>query len=169
MKTLTSALVIATLTLALPGAVEAQSRSEARGLLRGLFGAAARNQPTPDAAQQGQMGPGDFCERWDSSTRTRFHHIITAPPGRARLHINARTSSPGGETVAIYPSNYGERGNVRIMFVIATTRGHAAVGHTNIPQPAPGENLGQLPIVVDVENNSGRRQWGEYCITVHPE
>jgi hypothetical protein len=118
-------------------------------------------------ARYGQDASG-LCNSWDSSTRSRFHHTIEAAPGRVRLRIEARTTASGGETVAVYPSDHGDRGRVRIMFVIATTRGHTASGYATVPRPASGEQLGRLPIVVDVENAGGRRHQGDYCITVHP-
>lgn len=152
------------------GAVQSDPLGRAAaGLLRGLA-AAPRERPRETQDGQTPFAPDSsgLCARWDSSTRSRFHHTIEAPPGRVRLRIEARTTASGGETVAVYPSDHGDRGRVRIMFVIATTRGHTANGYATIPRPAQSEQLGQLPIVVDVENASGRRHRGDYCITVHP-
>ena len=141
----------------------------ASGLLRQMT---APRDRRPDRQDEGQTpfasNNSGLCNSWDSSTRSRFHHTIEAAPGRVRLRIEARTTAGGGETVAVYPSDHGDRGGVRIMFVIATTRGHTANGYATVPRPASGEQLGQLPIVVDVENAGGRRHQGDYCITVHP-
>lgn len=140
----------------------------ASGLLRGLT-ARDRSPENQDGGQTPYAPDGSgLCNSWDSSTRSRFHHTIEAPPGRVRLRIEARTTAGGGETVAVYPSDHGDRGQVRIVFVIATTRGHTANGYATVPRPAAGEQLGRLPIVVDVENAGGRRHQGDYCITVHP-
>lgn len=160
------------LTAATPaGAVQSDPLARAAsGLLRGLATSPRSQPPGNQTGQQTPFTPGagDLCARWDSSTRSRFHHTVEAPPGRVRLRIEARTTASGGETVAVYPSDHGDRGRVRIMFVIATTRGHTANGYATIPRPAQGEQLGRLPIVVDVENASGRQHQGDYCITVHP-
>ena len=152
------------------GAVQSDPLARAAsGLLRGMT--APRNRAPEGQDGQAAYAPdpsGGLCSSWDSSTRSRFHHTIEAAPGRVRLRIEARTTAGGGETVAVYPSDHGDRGRVRIMFVIATTRGHTANGYATVPRPAPGEQLGRLPIVVDVENAGGRRHQGDYCITVHP-
>lgn len=142
----------------------------ASGLIRGLTAPRDRRPESPDGQQTPYAtdSSGGLCNSWDSSTRSRFHHTIEAAPGRVRLRIEARTTASGGETVAVYPSDHGDRGRVRIMFVIATMRGHTASGYATIPQAARGEPLGRLPIVVDVENASGRQHQGDYCITVHP-
>ena len=147
------------------GPANAQRLPSLGGLVRDVVDAAdaasAETTASPAAA-------GELSNSWRSSTRSRFHHTIEAAPGRVRLRIEARTTAGGGETVAVYPSDHGDRGGVRIMFVIATTRGHTANGYATVPRPASGEQLGQLPIVVDVENAGGRRHQGDYCITVHP-
>lgn len=115
------------------------------------------------------LARGEYCNSWNSATRSRFRHVITAPPGRARLTISASSDASGGETVAVYPEVNGERGRVRVMFVIAHARGdREASGVVNIPAPPRRERLGQFPIVVDVENAGGRRHAGQYCITVTP-
>ena len=120
-------------------------------------------QPLPGAAA------GDMSNTWRSSERSRFHHVLEAEPGRHRLTITASTSSPGGETVAVYPQTAGgERGSPRIGFVIATRAGNSEELFVTIPAPAEGETLGRLPIVVDVENASGREYSGEYTLTLSP-
>ena len=125
---------------------------------------AARETPTGAVAAAGEMS-----NSWRSSTRSRFHHVLEAAPGRHRLTIDATTTSPGGETVAVYPQTAGgERGGVRIGFVIATTRGNTREMYVTIPQPAEGETTGRLPIIVDVENASGREYSGNYSLTLAP-
>lgn len=161
------------LTMAAPaGAAQSDPLARAaRGLIRGMTPPPRERRPEDPAWSQTPYAPdssGGLCNSWDSSTRSRFHHTIEAPPGRVRLRIEARTTASGGETVAVYPSDHGDRGRVRIMFVIATTRGHTATGYATVPRPSAGEQMGRLPIVVDVENAGGRRHQGTYCITVHP-
>lgn len=120
-------------------------------------------QPLPGVAA-GEMG-----NSWRSSTRSRFHHVLEAAPGRYRLTITASTSSPGGETVAVYPQTAaGERGSPRIGFVIATRAGNSEEMFVTIPAPAEGEALGRLPTIVDVENAAGREYSGEYSLALSP-
>lgn len=160
------------LTAAAPaGAVQSDPVARAAsGLIRGMTAPPRDRRPDGPGGWRTPQAPssGGLCNSWDSATRSRFHHTIQATPGRVRLRIEARTTASGGETVAVYPSDHGDRGRVRILFVIATTRGHAASGYATVPRPAPGEQMGRLPIVVDVENAGGRRHQGDYCITVHP-
>ena len=167
------AVAASALALAGPaGAVQSDPLARAAaGLIREMTAPPREQRPENPASFQTPYAPDPsegLCNSWDSSTRSRFHHTIEAPPGRVRLRIEARTTASGGETVAIYPSAHGDRGRVRIMFVIATTRGHTATGYATVPRPAAGEQTGRLPIVVDVENAGGRRHQGNYCITVHP-
>ncbi len=123
----------------------------------------------PDDAAVAGMASGEYSNSWRSSTRSRFSHVLEAAPGRYRLTLNATTNSPGGETVAVYPqTSGGQRGSVRIGFVIATTVGNSEEMFVTIPQPGEGEQLGQLPIIVDVENASGREYSGHYSIALEP-
>lgn len=128
---------------------------------------AAHSQPlpsSPGAAVADEMG-----NSWRSSTRSRFHHVLEADPGRYRLTIEASTSSPGGETVAVYPQTAdGERGSPRIGFVIATRSGNSEELFVTIPQLADGASSGRLPIIVDVENASGREYSGNYTLRLTP-
>ena len=112
---------------------------------------------------------GELSNHWRSSTRSRFHHLLERTPGRYRLTIHATTTSPGGETVAVYPQTRGgERGSRRIGFVIATTVGNSEEMFVTIPPPPEGEALGRLPIIVDVENASGREYSGSYSLELSP-
>jgi hypothetical protein len=110
-----------------------------------------------------------MSNRWDSDQPTTFRHTLEGAPGRKTLRIDATTSAGGGETVAVYPAGPGgERGKVRILFVIATTQGNTRTGTVTLPEPRRGEAVGRLPIVVVVENASGRRNSGEYTLTLAP-
>ena len=148
------------------GPANAQRLPSLGGLVRDMVEAAdaasAETTASPAAA-------GELSNSWRSSTRSRFHHLLEAAPGRHRLTIQATTTASGGETVAIYPQTAGgERGGVRIGFVIATTRGNSREMYVTIPQPAQGEQLGRLPIIVDVENAGGREHSGNYSLTLAP-
>jgi len=112
---------------------------------------------------------GALSSRWQSATRSRFHHVLEGTPGPYRLTIRATTTSPGGETVAVYPQTAGgERGSPRIGFVIATTVGNAQEMFVTIPRPPEGEMQGRLPIIVDVENASGNEYSGDYSLELQP-
>jgi hypothetical protein len=133
-------------------------------MLRRIVIAAALAAPVIALAQ-----PQMLSNRWDSDQPTTFRHTLEGTPGRKTLRIDAVTSAGGGETVAVYPAGPGgERGKVRILFVIATTQGHSRTGTVTLPQPARGEAFSRLPIVVVVENASGRRNSGEYTLTLAP-
>lgn len=132
---------------------------------------AVRDAADQDVAQavSGAGLSGELSNSWRSSTRSRFHHVLEGAPGRYRLTIRATTTSPGGETVAVYPqTSTGERGRVRIGFIIATTKGNAREMFVTIPEPPRGETQGRLPIVVDVENASGREYAGNYSLELQP-
>lgn len=113
--------------------------------------------------------PLSFSNSWDSDQFTEFRHVITGPPGRVALQLDATTTSGGGETVAVYPvTASGARGKVRVMFVIATTRGNSRTGSITLGPPRRGEATSSTELMVIVENNSGRRQQGEYTLTATP-
>lgn len=106
---------------------------------------------------------------WSSSEFSMFPHVLEGPPGSHTLIIDARTDSPGGETVAVYPqTREGRRGSPRILTVIATRQGNSAEGTVRFPTPAAGESVTKVPIMVVVENASGRRYSGEYRLTLVP-
>ena len=144
-------------------AVAAQGLGDLVGAVRD-----AADQGSADAVSGAGLS-GELSNSWRSSSRSRFHHVLEGAPGRYRLTIRATTSSPGGETVAVYPqTSAGERGSPRIGFVIATTQGNAEEMFVTIPQPPEGQTQGSLPIVVDVENASGREYSGNYSLELQP-
>lgn len=149
------------------GPASAQRLPSIAGIVRDVVEGAADAAASETSAGTGVEG--DLANTWRSSTRSRFHHVLKAAPGRHRLTIQATTTSPGGETVAVYPqTGGGERGGVRIGFVVATRAGNAEEMFVTIPQPGEGETLGSLPIVVDVENASGREYSGRYSLALAP-
>lgn len=130
--------------------------------------AEALDTATAEAAAD-DIVPGELSNTWHSSGRSRFRHELQATPGRYRLTIRATTTSPGGETVALYPQTADdERGRVRLGFVIATRAGNSQEMFVTIQSPADGEALGSLPVIVDVENASGREYSGRYSLTLAP-
>ena len=114
-----------------------------------------------------QQGPQVLANRWQSDRYTSFRHIIEGPPGRVNLVLDACTSASGGETVAVYPiDRHGVRKTPRIMFVIATLRGNARSASLVLPKPPRGQRISKVPIMVVVENASGRPHSGAYRLTV---
>lgn len=84
---------------------------------------------------------------WSSSEFSTFPHVLEGPSGSHTLVIDARTDSPGGETLAVYPQTRdGRRGSPCIMTVIATRQGNSAEGTVRLPAPAVGESLATLPV-----------------------
>jgi hypothetical protein len=141
------------------------------GRMLGDIAKHALGDSRPDAGQTSALAPGTgaLSNRWRSSTRSRFRHVLEGPPGRYWLTIRATTTSPGGETVAIYPqTRSGDRGSPRIGFVIATTAGSNEDMVVTIPRSPEGKAQGRLPIIVDVENASGREYSGEYALELDP-
>lgn len=114
-----------------------------------------------------QQAPQLLANRWQSAGFSTFRHVIEGPPGRVNLVLDACTSASGGETVAVYPvDRQGVRKTPRIMFVIATLRGNARSGSLVLPKPPPGQKVSKLPVMVVVENASGRPHSGAYRLTV---
>lgn len=127
------------------------------------------SEALPPSGPEGSVAAGEHSRHWQSATRSRFYHVLEGTPGPYRLTIHATTTSPGGETVAVYPQTAGgERGSPRIGFVIATTVGNAEEMLITIPRPPEGETQGRLPIIVDVENASGREYSGDYSLELEP-
>ena len=131
---------------------------------RALAAVAALLVATPAAAQPQLLG-----NRWDSDQPSTFNHVLQGTPGRKQLRIDATTDAGGGVTVAVYPrAADGGRGRVRILFVIATTQGNSRTAAVTLPGLEPGAAVARLPVVVVVENASGRRNTGEYTLTLSP-
>ena len=133
-------------------------------MFRVLLAAAVLAAPLAAAAQ-----PQLLSNRWDSDKPSTFRHTLEGSPGVKQLRIDAVSSASGGETVAVYPLGPdGERGKARILFVIATREGNSRAGTVTLPQPPRGQAFARLPIVVVVENAAGRRNSGEYTLTLAP-
>jgi hypothetical protein len=114
----------------------------------------------PTNSADAEQGP--YENAWDSDTFSTFHHALGAPSGGVHtLTLRAVTDSPGGETVAIYlPGPTGEPLTGWRMFVVASTRGETATETMEFP------DNGVQPVVVVIENASGRRFSGRYTLTV---
>ncbi len=111
----------------------------------------------------GEKGSKTFGNRWSASGFTSYKHVLVGPPGRRTLSLYGCSSAGGGETVAVYLTGAdGERKTGWRHFVIATRNGNSRAGTVTLPQPARGQTLSRLPIVVVVENASGRPHVGEY-------
>lgn len=118
----------------------------------------------PEAeAEAAAIDYGPYANNWDSDDFSRFSHTLHAhEPGVYNLVLSARTNSPGGETVAVYPLGPdGAPATARILFVVAATTQQTGVAAVDIP-------AGGLPVVVAVENASGRRLAGEYSMELIP-
>lgn len=108
-----------------------------------------------------------FSNSWRSAGFTTFRHVIEGPPGRVNLVLDACTSASGGETVALYRVGPGGvRKPPRILFVIATLRGNARSGSVVLPRAPRGQRISRLPVMVVVENASGRPHSGSYRLMV---
>lgn len=107
---------------------------------------------------------GPYQNAWDSNEVSTFRHVLWADgAGSHRLVLGATTDSPGGETVRVYrQAEDGSRGEA-VMFVIATTRGGSATKMVEFPSDEEG-----VPVIVAVENASGRRLSGNYTLRVDP-
>ena len=134
-------------------------------MLRALAAAAGFAAIAAAAAAQPQM----LGNHWDSDKASTFTHVLQGSPGRRVLRIDATTTASGGETVAVYPmAADGGRGRARILCVIATVQGNSRTGAVTLPAAPPGETVARLPVVVVVENASGRRNAGDYTLTLAP-
>lgn len=143
-----------------------------RGLLVALvaFGVASCSPPAPrpaeapsDApAEAAAPAPGPYTNSWDSNEFSRFTHTLVAPSvGVHTLGLSATTDSPGGETVAVYLTGPDDEPMPGWrMFVVASTRGES----TDRPLEFPVGS--EIPVIVMVENASGRRSTGSYTLTI---
>ena len=115
----------------------------------------------------GEKGSKPFSNRWSASGFTSYKHVLVGPPGRRTLSLYGCSSAGGGETVAVYLTGPdGERKTGWKHFVIATRNGNSRAGTITLPPPAQGQTLSRLPIIVVVENASGRPHVGEYRLTL---
>ena len=114
--------------------------------------------PAAPEAPAADLSP--YANEWDSTEFVRFNHTLrAAAPGAHAVKIAARTDG-GTETVAVYPADAsGQRSGGRLMFVVATAGGNEQSAELEIPEAG-------LPVVVVVENASGRPSKGDYALTV---
>lgn len=121
------------------------------------------------AGSYAQAHPDAFSESWDSMRPVRFEHVIEGPPGPVTLILDGRTVD-GNQTVAVY---LVDRNGVRIpgwrLFVITTREGNSATGTITLPPPPEGQTIARQPVVIAVENLSGRRSRGEFALRVVPD
>jgi len=104
----------------------------------------------------------EIGERWNGVGFTTFKHTIVGRPGKHALALYGCSSASGGETVAVYLAGAdGERKTGWRHFVIATRNGNSRTGAVTLPKPATGQTLGRLPVVIIVENASGKSSVGE--------
>ena len=101
-------------------------------------------------------------ERWNAAGFTTFKQVIVGRPGKRNLSLYGCSSASGGETVAVYLAGPdGERKTGWRHFVIATRNGNSRTGTVTLPKAAPGQTLTRLPVVIVVENASGKPSVGE--------
>lgn len=126
---------------------------------------AAETPAAPEAPPAETVDLGPYSNSWESAEFSRFEHVLHAPgPGAHTLTLSAQTNSPGGETVAVYPVGPdGLPSTARIMFVVATTVGNSETAELVFPPDGAG-----APVVVVVENASGRVLSGSYTLSVGP-
>lgn len=105
---------------------------------------------------------GVIGARWSATGFTTFKRVLVGRPGKHALGLYGCSSAGGGETVAVYLAGAdGERKTGWRHFVIATRNGNNKVGTITLPKAAPGQTLSRLPIVIVVENASGKPHAGE--------
>lgn len=112
-----------------------------------------------------QTGP--FSNSWNSDRPTQFSHVLDAEPGKVTLTLKAKTTASGGETIAVYFTDaQGNRKTGWRLFVIATRNGNSASKAVVIPKAKANHKTSKVPLVVAVENASGRMNSGDYTLTV---
>ncbi len=113
----------------------------------------------------GQVGP--FSNSWNSDRPTQFSHVLDAEPGKVTLTLKAKTTASGGETVAVYFADaQGNRKTGWRLFVIATRNSNGASKSVVIPKPKANHKTSKVPLIVVVENASGKMHSGDYTLTV---
>ena len=124
---------------------------------------ATTEAPETPAAEESAVDYGPYANTWAAGEEASFRHTLHAEtPGEHVVTIEARTESPGGETVAVYPIGPdGNPASPRVMFVIATVAGSSE--STTVEFPASGEGV---PVAVVVEHD--RRFGGAYTLRVEP-
>lgn len=125
--------------------------------------------PMPGGDSGAALDPDAYTQSWDSMRPVRFEHVIEGPPGPVTLLLDGRTLD-GNQTVSVYRvDRYGVRVPGWRMFVITTREGNRAAGTLTLPRPPEGETIARQPVVIVVENHSGRRSQGEFALRVIPE
>ena len=115
----------------------------------------------------GEKGSKSSGNRWSASGFTSYHHVLVGRPGRHTLSLYGCSSAGGGETVAVYLTGPdGQRKTGWKHFVIATRNGNSRAGTVTLPAPAQGQTMSRLPVIVVVENASGRPHVGEYRLSM---
>ena len=107
--------------------------------------------------------PQILSNRWDSDRASDFSHVLQAAPGARVVRLDAITTAGETVTVSVYARKPdGSRGETRLLTAAATSEGDSRAAAVQLPPP------GRLPVVVVVENATGRRSVGEYTLTVAP-
>lgn len=163
-KSLTIAVVAAMMPLSASAGAQDLGRILG-GVAREVLDDRASEAPAP-APRFG--GPGALVRSWDSLRPVRFDHVIEGHSGPVTLILDGRTLD-GNQTVAVYRA---DANGVRItgwrLFVITTRDGNSATGTLTLPRPKEGESVGRQPLIVMVENHSGRRSRGEFALRMVP-
>ena len=127
-------------------------------MLRAFMLASAVVLPAAALAQ-----PQILSNRWDSAQPSSFSHVLQGAAGSRVVRLDAHTTLGEPVAVSVYPRNPdGRRGEPRLLTAAATAEGDSRAFQVELPPP------GRLPVVVVVENTSGRRSAGEYTLTVAP-
>ena len=106
--------------------------------------------------------PQIMSNQWDSAGPERFEHTLQGAAGSRVVRLDAALRSGAPVTVSVYPRNPdGSPGAARLLTASATVQGDSRVAAVTLPG-------GRLPVVVVVENPSGKRSAGEYTLTVAP-
>ena len=107
--------------------------------------------------------PQILSNPWDSDRPSEFTHVLQGRPGARVVRIDAIVTAGEPATVSVYPRRAdGGRAEPRLLTASATRAGDSRAFPVELPP------TGRLPVVVLVENASGRRSVGEYTLTVAP-
>ena len=127
-----------------------------------LLAALIAATPAVAAAQ-----PRILSNRWDADRPSTFAHVVESTPGKKTITLDARSDAAAGQTVSVYPAAPGSALG-RLLSVTATAQGGTRTVPLTVPPPPPGQSLTRVPLAVVIENATGRRQTGEYTLTVSP-